>query len=88
MPWPIRGMGKLMSDPKLFTEHEGMQKHAKPQWEESLDPEGFSVSQAGFKGGDTLPAPVKRGNIEDDFSGPVFSKLTGQQLDIYSTPSS
>jgi len=86
MPWPIKDSDKLLSSGASFAPHEEMGKFEKAQWEEPFDPEGFSVSQAGFKGGYQLPNPVKKANLADDFDGPVFTELTGKQLDEYSTP--
>ena len=68
-----------------FEGHDGLKEFSKPQWEESINPEGFSPSEATFKGGEKQPAAPKEGKpiSESDFpSERTFSQLTGKRVDI------
>ena len=86
MTWPIKESDKLL--PKgdaAFAPHEGLKDLNKAQWEEPMNPDDLSPSQATFKGGAPQPMPPKQGNLEDDFGGSVFSTLTGKRLDLNDT---
>ena len=87
MTWPVKESDKLLANgDEAIAPHEGLNELNKAQWEEGMDPEGFSSTHAAFKGGAPQPTPPKRGNLEEDFKGGVFTKLTGNWVDRDDTP--
>ena len=87
MTWPIKDQDALLPKGEDFAPHEGLSElPTKAAWEESVDPAGFSPSEATFKGGADQPPPAKRGDLEQEFKGSGFSELTGKRVDLDDTP--
>ena len=87
MTWPIREADNLLTKGKGSAPHEGLDDlPTTPAWEEPVNLESFSTSEATFKGGATQPPPHKMGDLEQDFKGSGFSELTGKRVDVDATP--
>lgn len=66
-----------------FDGHDGLSEFSKAQWEELINPEGFSPNDATFLGGAALEPILPKAPMPHLSSIPAerdFTKLTGKRL--------